>query len=69
MDSCSIDQAPAVKPWTGWRFWREASAALMRGFRANAKLDLETMTDYMKRDMGFLDGRDPRYDDTDHLLR
>jgi hypothetical protein len=24
------------------------------------KLDLEVMSDYMKRDLGFLDGRDPR---------
>ena len=26
------------------------------------KLDLEVMSDYMKRDMGFMDGRDPHED-------
>ncbi|WP_438752589.1 hypothetical protein [Pararhizobium sp. O133] len=26
------------------------------------RLDLEVMSDYMKRDMGFLDGRDPHQD-------
>jgi len=28
-----------------------------------AKLDLEVMPDRVKRDLGFLDGRDPRYED------
>jgi hypothetical protein len=28
-----------------------------------AKLDLEATPDRVKRDLGFLDGRDPRYED------
>jgi hypothetical protein len=27
------------------------------------KLDLEVMPDRVKRDLGFLDGREPRYED------
>ncbi len=40
--------------------------AVSRGFTlmrpGYPKLDLEVMSDYMKRDMGFLDGRDPHRD-------
>lgn len=28
----------------------------------HARLEVEDMPDHMKRDLGFLDGRDPRYD-------
>jgi hypothetical protein len=42
----------------GWRFWL---AGLLRKFEPKyPALDLEVMSEYMKRDLGFLDGRDPR---------
>jgi hypothetical protein len=51
-----IPQARAA----GWRFWL---AGLLRGLRPKyPALDLEVMSEYMKRDLGFLDGRDPRED-------
>ncbi|WP_455270714.1 hypothetical protein [Rhizobium herbae] len=44
----------------GWRFWL---AGLLRGLEPKyPSLDLEVMSEYMKRDLGFLDGRDPRED-------
>jgi hypothetical protein len=43
--------------------WRSMLARMLRGFRLGyPKLDLEVMSDYMKRDMGFMDGRDRRHD-------
>ncbi|OBZ93187.1 hypothetical protein ADU59_22210 [Pararhizobium polonicum] len=43
--------------------WRSMLARLLYSLRPNyPKLDLEVMSDYMKRDMGFMDGRDPRQD-------
>lgn len=38
---------------------RNGLARLRPGY---PRLDLEVMSDYMKRDMGFLDGRDPHRD-------
>ena len=44
----------------GWRFW---PAGLLRGLEPKyPPLDLEVMSENMKRDLGFLDGRDPRED-------
>ena len=40
-----------------------ASGALRRVLRPDPLLDLETMPDYLKRDMGFLDGHGPRFMD------
>ncbi|MBP1861166.1 hypothetical protein J2Z75_004694 [Rhizobium herbae] len=38
-------------------------ARMLHGLRPSyPKLDLEVMSDYMKRDMGFMDGRDSRQD-------
>jgi hypothetical protein len=43
--------------------WRSVLARMLRGFRPGyPKLDLEVMSDHMKRDMGFMDGRDLRHD-------
>lgn len=43
--------------------WRSLLAKMLRGLRPGyPKLDLEVMSDYMKRDMGFMDGRDLRHD-------
>jgi hypothetical protein len=40
-----------------------AGGALRRVLRPEPRLDLETMPDHMKRDIGFLDGRGPRFGD------
>jgi hypothetical protein len=44
----------------GWRFWL---AGLLGGLQPTyPALDLEVMSEYMKRDMGFMDGREPHRD-------
>ncbi|MBL3684839.1 hypothetical protein CN934_23545 [Ensifer sp. MMN_5] len=42
---------------------RLAASALRRVRGRSARLDLESTSDYMKRDLGFMDGREPRPDD------
>jgi hypothetical protein len=43
--------------------WRLRLAGVLSRLQPNdPKLDLEVMSEYMKRDLGFLDGRDPRRD-------
>ncbi|KQV29871.1 hypothetical protein ASE23_08860 [Rhizobium sp. Root73] len=43
--------------------WRSVLARLLCGFQPRyPRLDLEVMSEYMKRDLGFMDGRDPRED-------
>jgi hypothetical protein len=39
------------------------SLPLSRGDGTPGKVDLDDMPDRVKRDMGFLDGREPRYED------
>lgn len=43
-------------PWAAGVFRRHSRAH-------HGHLDFETMPDHMMRDLGFLDGRDPRYED------
>ncbi|MEJ6848650.1 hypothetical protein [Sinorhizobium fredii] len=42
---------------------RFAASALRRVSGRSRKLDLESTSNYMKKDLGFLDGRMPRCDD------
>jgi hypothetical protein len=43
--------------------WRQRLSIALHSLRPGyPKLDLGAMSDYMKRDMGFMDGRDPRQD-------
>jgi hypothetical protein len=42
---------------------RFAASAVRRMRGRSLKLDLESTSDYMKKDLGFLDGRMPRCDD------
>ncbi|WP_275784084.1 hypothetical protein [Pararhizobium gei] len=46
----------------GQRLYDLARTRFPLAARWSAKLDLEVMSDFMKRDLGFLDGRDPRQD-------
>jgi hypothetical protein len=62
MDCQTIERYEATpQPRTaGWRFWL---ARLLRGLQPNyPALDLEVMSEYMKRDLGFQDWRNPRQD-------
>jgi hypothetical protein len=50
---CDI-QASAVRPR-----WLRLKSAAAKPARRTARLDLETLPDHMKRDLGFLDGHAP----------
>lgn len=40
------------------------AASALRGIKGRSlRLDLDSTSDYMKKDLGFLDGRMPRQDD------
>jgi hypothetical protein len=41
--------------------------ALRQMARPDPRLDFDTMPDHMKRDLGFLDGQEPHYED--NLIR
>ena len=63
MDICAIEQAAAARPRVHLPLLEAAFALLARRRLPVGKLDLDTMPDRVKRDLGFLDGREPRYED------
>jgi hypothetical protein len=62
MQCQSIEKYETILPsrTDGWRL--RLSKALHYLRPGYPKLELGAMSDYMKRDMGFMDGRDPRQD-------
>jgi hypothetical protein len=63
MDMCAIEQASAVTPQAHLPVLGALFAFLARCRLPVGKLDLDAMPDRVKRDLGFLDGREPRYED------
>jgi hypothetical protein len=63
MDMCAIEQASEVKPRAHFPMLGAVFALLTRRRLPVGKLDLDGMPDRVKRDLGFLDGREPRYED------
>ncbi|HEY0122382.1 MAG TPA: hypothetical protein VGC14_11585 [Rhizobium sp.] len=63
MDCHAVEQVNVVRP----SVLAHALAVLSKAFAGRAepapRLDLEEMPDRLKRDLGFLDGRGPRYED------
>jgi hypothetical protein len=67
--SCQTIEQPSIGKIPAWaRLIATLTSALLRHGGAPGKLDLDDMPDRVKRDMGFLDGREPRYED-DYLRR
>jgi hypothetical protein len=62
MDCVTIEQAEtrAVSKPSLWL--SELARTLVRRIVRRERLDLEGMPDRVKRDLGFLDGREPRYE-------
>lgn len=60
--SCIVDQAPeGYLPFRERSFWQKLSFAFRRrGRRPAPAFDPREMSDHMKRDLGFLDGRGGR---------
>lgn len=63
MESCRFKRALLIRAIEGWKSCREAVFERWRRFGSWRPRDLDTMPNYMKRDLGFLEGRDPRHDD------
>ncbi|MGR9077676.1 hypothetical protein [Rhizobium leguminosarum] len=59
MDCYAIEQSP---PQQTIGIFRRIGGRLTRIWRM-PNLDLDTVPDRVKRDLGFLDGRDPYYED------
>ncbi|MFF0950779.1 hypothetical protein ACFYE9_24865 [Rhizobium leguminosarum] len=59
MDCYAIEQSP---PQQTIGIFRRIGGQLARIWRMPS-LDLDTVPDRVKRDLGFLDGRDPYYED------
>lgn len=57
--SCVVDQAPLGHlPFRKERFWHKLSRVFRRRKgAAGPRLDPRELSDFMKRDLGFLDGR------------
>jgi hypothetical protein len=63
MDSLVLERPAVVEQQAGRGFWRRVGALLALCLFSRESLDLEMMPDHLKRDLGFLDGPDPRYED------
>ncbi|PDT49004.1 hypothetical protein CO661_06555 [Sinorhizobium fredii] len=62
--SCDVLEYAERKPHRSFAGARRfAASALRRMGGGSFKLDLESTSEYMKKDLGFLDGRMPRCDD------
>jgi hypothetical protein len=62
--SCDVLEYAERKPLLSFGgAMRLATSAFRRVRGRSLKLDLESTSDYMKKDLGFLDGRMPRCDD------
>ncbi|WEZ82871.1 hypothetical protein P6U16_18125 [Rhizobium sp. 32-5/1] len=63
MDCHTVDRRRSPTIFRFGQHLRDLFQTLLpRTARGSAKLDLDVMSDFMKRDLGFLDGRDPRQD-------
>ncbi|MDI7860788.1 hypothetical protein MRS76_02370 [Rhizobiaceae bacterium n13] len=62
MDSLTIEQTYEPKRSRFVPLLTRIGDALLRVGRSPVRLDLECLPDHIKRDLGFLDGREPHYD-------
>ncbi|WFU07840.1 hypothetical protein QA646_10960 [Rhizobium sp. CB3090] len=62
MDCYAVEQTNA-RPSALARVLETAAQIFIRGWEPSPRLDLDEMPDRLKRDLGFLDGREPRYED------
>lgn len=60
MECLAMDQRREVRIGFFARSLKLVAATLGKTDRPYNRIDPETMSEYMKRDLGFLDGREPR---------
>ena len=63
MDRYMIERAEAAKPTLVARLLESLAQVFLKHGEPSPHVDLDEMPDRLKRDLGFLDGREPRYDD------
>lgn len=63
MDCYAIERENCAEPGFIARIIAGLAAALTPAAERGPRLDLEIMPDRIKRDLGFLDGREPRYEE------
>jgi len=62
MNCTAMDHTEAAKEVHEIAIGARLQAWFNRTFVYSSRLDLEAMPDRMKRDLGFMDGRDPPYE-------
>jgi hypothetical protein len=63
MNSCAVEQMNAARPSVLGRMLETLMELFGGGAEPSPRLDLDEMPERLKRDLGFLDGREPRYED------
>ena len=63
MDCYVVEQVETVRPSILARLLESVTQAFVSHAEPSPHLDLDEMSDRLKRDLGFLDGREPRYED------
>ncbi|NTF42780.1 hypothetical protein A6U86_23255 [Rhizobium sp. AC27/96] len=63
MDCYAVERIEMAKPSGFARVLESLAQVFSRHGEPSPHLDLEDMPDRVKRDLGFLDGREPRYED------
>lgn len=63
MDCYVVEQVEAAKPTVLARVLESLVQAFVKHAEPSPHLELDEMPDRLKRDLGFLDGREPHYDD------
>ncbi|MBN8951227.1 MULTISPECIES: hypothetical protein [unclassified Rhizobium] len=67
MDCYVVEPVNAVKPTVLARLLESFAQIFVKHAEPSPHLDLDEMPDRLKRDLGFLDGREPHYDDRQQL--
>ena len=63
MDCYVVEQVETARPSILARLLESVTQAFVSHAEPSPHLDLNEMPDRLKRDLGFLDGREPRYED------
>ncbi|MDL2400458.1 hypothetical protein [Rhizobium mayense] len=63
MNSCAVEQMNAARPSVLARMLETLAQVFTGRTEPSPRLHLDEMPDRFKRDLGFLDGREPRYED------
>ncbi|PST19464.1 hypothetical protein C7U61_13220 [Rhizobium sp. JAB6] len=64
MDCYVVEEVETARPRILARLVESLAQAFGKHAEPSPHLDLDEMPDRLKRDLGFLDGREPRYDDS-----